>query len=88
VRLGDRRLDRAARPAGGQIPGVPVDPVADELDPAVAAPGLLSDVRDEVVGLDLMGEVADVAAGARDVTARPDDLRQVLPVVDPAGVGR
>ena len=45
-------------------------------------------VRDEVVGLDLVGVVADVAAGAGDVPAGPDDLRQVLAVVDPAGVGR
>lgn len=87
VRLGDRRLHLPARPAGGQVPGVPVDPVADELDPAVAVPGLPGDVLDEVPRLDLMGVVPDVAAGARDVAARPDDLREVGAGVDPPGVG-
>ena len=45
-------------------------------------------VGDDVLGLDLVGEVADVAAGPGDVPARPDDARQVLPLVDPARVGR
>ena len=35
----------SARPAGGQVAGVAVDPVADQLDPAVAAAGLLAHVR-------------------------------------------
>src|SRR5690606_12392665 len=87
VRLGDRRLERLARPAGGQIAQVAVDPVADQLHPAVAAPRLLGDMGDEVLRLDLPGVVADVAAGAGDVPPGPDDLRQVLAVVDPAGVG-
>ncbi|RPK86897.1 hypothetical protein EES46_20275 [Streptomyces sp. ADI98-10] len=87
VRLGDGRLDLAARPAGGEVPGVAVDPVPHQLDPAVPAPGLPGHVRDEVAGLDLVGEVADVAAGPGDVPAGPDDLRQVLPVVGPPGVG-
>src|SRR5690606_26236908 len=60
---------------------------ADQFHPAVAAPGLLGDVRGEVVGLDLPGVVADVAAGAGDVPAGPDDLRQVVAVVGPPGVG-
>ncbi|MGC0408869.1 hypothetical protein RKD31_002112 [Streptomyces sp. SAI-163] len=46
VGLRDRRLDGAARPAGRQVAEVPVDPVADQLHPAVTAPGLLGDVRD------------------------------------------
>lgn len=87
VRLGDGRLDLAARPAGGQVPGVAVDPVPHQLDPAVPAPGLPGHVRDEVAGFDLMGVVADVAAGPGDVAVGPDDLRQVLAVVDPPGVG-
>src|SRR5690348_17811929 len=43
---------------------------------AVAAPGLLGDVRDQVVGLDLVGVAADVAAGAGDVPARPEDRKR------------
>ena len=73
---------------GGQVAGVAVDPVADQLDPAVAAPRLPAHVGGQVAGLDLVRVVADVAAGAGDVAAGPDDPRQVLAVVDPAGVGR
>ena len=36
--------------------------------------------------LDLVGVVADVAAGAGDVAAGADDLGEVLALVDPAGV--
>ncbi len=48
VGLGDGRLHRLARPAGRQVAEVAVDPVADQFDPAVTAPGLLGDVGDEV----------------------------------------
>ena len=41
----------------------------------------------EVAGLDLVGEVADVAAGAGEVPAAADQPRQVVAVVHPAGVG-
>ena len=41
----------------------------------------------ELVGLDLVGEVADVALGAGDVATGPDQPRQVLALVDPGGVG-
>ncbi len=87
VRLGDGGLDLAARPAGRQVAGLAVDPVTDELDPAVAVAGLPRHVGHEVLRLDLMRVVADVAAGTGDVPARADDARQVVPVVDPAGVG-
>jgi hypothetical protein len=42
VRGGERGGDGVARPAGGQVAGVPVDPVPHDLDPAVAAAGLLA----------------------------------------------
>src|SRR5690606_41694296 len=87
VGLGDGRLDGAARPAGGQVAQVAVDPVADQLDPAVPAPGLLGDVRHQVLRLDLPGVAADVAAGAGDVPPGPDDLRGGVAVVGPAGGG-
>ena len=81
----------AANASGGndgvRSPVVAGDPVADQLDPAVAALRLLGDVRRQVVGLDLVGVVADVAPGAGDVPAGPDQPRQVVAVVDPAGVG-
>ena len=43
-------------------------------------------MADELVLLDLVGEVADVAAGAGDVPAGADDLGQVVALVDPARV--
>ncbi len=82
----DRLGEDVGRPARGEVTGVAVDPVADELDPAVAGPGLGTHLVDEAVGLHLPGEAADVAPGAGDVPAGPDDLRQVGAVVDPPGV--
>ena len=64
---GDGRDQRLARPAGAEVCGVAVDPVADQLDPAVTGAGLLADVLGQVLRLDLPGEVADVAAGSGDV---------------------
>ena len=69
---------------GARSPSSRRDPVADQLDPAVAALRLLGDVRRQLVGLDLVGVVADVALGPGDVPARADQARQVLAVVDPA----
>ena len=88
VRDRDRLGERLRRERRRQVARLAADPVADQLDPAVAALRLLGDVRREVVGLDLVGVVADVALGAGDVPARPDQPRQVVAVVDPGGVGR
>ena len=88
VRDGDGRGQRLTWPAGAEVPGVPVDPVAHQLDPAVAGAGLPTDVRGQVLWLDLVGVVAEVSARPGDVPTRSDDARQVGAVVDPAGVGR
>ena len=88
VSCGDRRLQGVGRPARREVGGVAVDPVADELDPAVAALGFLDDVVDELVGLDLVGVVADVALRPGQVPTGPDDPRQVVAIVHPPGVGR
>src|SRR5665811_1394698 len=85
---GDRRGQCLPRPAGAEITGVAVDPVADDLDPAVTSTRLLTDISGQILRLDLVGVVADVTAGARDVPPSSHDARQVLPVIDPAGVGR
>ena len=66
---GHRRPQRVERPAGCEIAGVPVDPVADQLDPAVAVAGLLADVGDQVLRLDLPGEVPRKLE-SRDQTVR------------------
>ena len=60
---GGERLGREAD--GIRSPSLAVDPVPHQLDPAVAAAGLLRGVRRQLVGLDLVGVVADVALGAR-----------------------
>ena len=73
-------------PARGEVAGVAIDPVADELDPAVTAARLLAHVRDEIFGLDLVGVVTDVALGAGDVAAGADDAGQVVTFVDPVRV--
>ncbi len=83
----DRGGERVGRERRRQVAAVALDPVADQLDPAIAASGLLLDVRREVVRLDLPGVVADVAAGAGDVPTHPDQPGQVVAVLDPAGVG-
>ncbi|GMA40229.1 hypothetical protein GCM10025883_22740 [Mobilicoccus caccae] len=84
----DRELERGHRPARAEVALLAVDPVADELDPAVAAAGLLTDVGDEVLRLDLVGETGDVPAGAGDVPAGADELREVVALLDEAGVER
>ena len=83
----DRLAERLGRERGGQVALLAGDPVADELDPPVAALRLLRDVGGELLGLDLVGVVADVALGPGDVPARPDQPREVLAVVDPRRVG-
>ena len=87
VRLGHRGLHRLARPRGREVTGLPFDPVADDLDPAVAALGLLRHVAGQLLGLDLVRVSADVAPGPGQVPAGADQLGKVRAVVDPAGVG-
>ena len=65
VRAGDRRGRDVGGPARREVAGVAVDPVADELDPAVAAARpAVSTSADQVGRLDLGAVVADVALGA------------------------
>ena len=64
-------------PARCQIADAAVDPVADELDPAVTAAGLTGDGGGQVLGLELVGIADQVAAGAGKVAAAADQPRQV-----------
>ena len=88
VRGRDRGGERLVGEGRRQVARLARDPVADELHPAVARLRLLGDVGRQVGGLDLVGVVADVAAGAREVAAAADQAGQVVTVVHPAGVGR
>jgi hypothetical protein len=85
-RDGDGEL--LGRERRGQVTLVAGDPVAHQLDPAVAVAGLARHRLGELVGLDLVCVVADVALGPGDVAAGSDQPGQVVAVVDPAGVGR
>ena len=89
VRGVDGRLQHVVGPQRRQVADPAVDPVADELDPAVAPARLLGDLGRQLrFVLDVDRQAADVALGPRDVPARPDDARQVVPVVEAAGVHR
>jgi hypothetical protein len=87
VRGGERGGDGVARPARTQVAGVPVDPVPHDLDPAVATACLLAHGLDQLIGLDLVGVIADVTAGPGNMPAGPDDHRKVVAIIDPPRVG-
>ncbi len=79
--------ERLRRERRGEVALVAGDPVADQLHPAVATLRLAGDVRRELGRLDLVGVVADVALGPRDVPSGTDQPGQVLAVVHPRRVG-
>ena len=88
VRLGDRRLERVTRPAAarGRPTSRSIQSPTSLTQPSPRRASCATYAASSS-GLDLVGVVADVALRPGDVTAGPDDLRQVLAVVDPAGVG-
>jgi hypothetical protein len=88
VGAGNGRLQRRTWPARGKVPPLAVDPVSDQLDPAVASLRLGLDVADELVRFDLPAVVAEITTGSGDVSAGPNDPGQVRPVVDPPRVAR
>ncbi len=76
-------------PQRRQIADLTVDPVAHQLDPAVAPTGLLGDRVGQLrLVFQLDGEVALVALGPGQVAAVPDDAGQVVALVKGAGVDR
>ena len=81
-------LRDVSRPQRCQVPLSTVDPVTDELDPAVTCSSLTIHLGDEVFRGDLGCVVADVALGTSDVTSGADDSRQVVAIVNPMGVTR
>src|SRR5690625_6673452 len=83
---GHRIPQRRPRPRRREVTDGPVDPVADQLHPAIAALRLLPYVRDQLVRLDLVRETPDVAPRARDVPPAPYDPRQIGTLVDPVRV--
>jgi phosphomethylpyrimidine synthase len=72
---------------GRQVTGAPVNPVPHQLDPAIAVPRLLAHGLDEAPGFDFVGEAAKVAACPGDMPARPDQHRELLAALHPAGIG-
>ena len=86
------RLDRGRRglrrPQRREVADRAVDPVTHELDPAVAGACLMTDLLDELLGLDLGAKATQVALRPRHVPARADEARKGGLVMDPACVGR
>lgn len=73
--------------SGRRSPHGAVDPVADDLHPAVAEAGLLGDdLREVAFVVEFDAQFADVALRAGDVAAGADDPGQFLVVVDEPGV--
>ena len=87
VRDGDRAARSVVGPQRAQVAvgaEVAVDPVGDELDPAVAARGLLADGGGQVGGVgQLEAVVPQVALGPGQVRARAQQAGQVVALVDP-----
>ena len=88
VRRRDRGRERLRRERRREVALLAGDPVPHQLDPAVPGARLAGGRVGELAGLDLVGVVADVALGAGQVPPAADQARQVVAVVDPAGVGR
>ncbi len=74
----DRGGEHVVRPQRGQVAGVAVDPVADQLHPAVAEPGLLLHRGHQAGRLDLDADVTQVALRPGDVLPGADEPRQVV----------
>ena len=73
-------------PQRSEIPLTAVNPVADELDPAVTRSGLTIDLGDEFFRIHLGCVVTDVALRTGDVASGTNDSRKVVAIVDPVGV--
>ena len=90
VGRGHRVAQHGQGPQGVQVgigPFGPVDPVAHELHPAVAVACLVPHLHEQCLGFHLHGQVPDIATGASHMPSCPDQLRQHVVVLYPAGVG-
>lgn len=85
----DGGFEHVIGPQRGKIADLTVDPVTDQLDPAVTAAGLLG-YRCRQLGFvfELDREAGDVTLGSGQVPSGADDAGQVFVVVKAAGVGR
>src|SRR5690625_1005188 len=86
---GDARGEDVGRPQRAQVPRGAVDPVRDDLHPAVAEPGLLGHGLGQPADVvELTPEVAQVALGPGEVVPGADEARQVPALLHPAVVLR
>src|SRR5699024_1090972 len=69
-----------------QVAGITLDPVTDQLHPAVATLRLLGYVRRQLGGLELVGVVPDVALGPGRVAAGANEPGQGIALPHPARV--
>src|SRR6476469_4341380 len=85
----DRLGQHVVRPQRREVALVAVDPVADQLDPAVACGGLFRDHGGQQLRRPhLLADVADVPLGSRDVPAGADDPWQLQLLLQRPGVQR
>ena len=84
----DGRFGDVGGPQRCQVAAVTINPVPHQLDPAVAPLDLFLEGGDQVVRVDLSGEVANVALGTGNVATGSDHPGQVVALIDPVGVGR
>lgn len=88
VRPGDGRFRHIDRPQWREIADVSVDPVPDKLHPAVTAGGLAFNLGDQLIGLDFLAVIAEIALWPSDVPSSTDDLGKIDALVNPPSVSR
>ena len=86
VGRGDRLDEDVIAPQRREIAGAPVDPVADQLDPAVAAAGLLATSAGSCDSSSISIGRPGMYRLGRAMAAGADDARQVVALVEAAGV--
>ena len=75
-------------PHRGEVATLPVDPVGDDLYPAVALARLLGGGGGQFCRLDFDAQTAEVTLGPGEMTAGADESWQVLPSLDPPVIHR
>ena len=89
VRGGDGGHQNLIGPQRRQVTRGTIDPVADQLDPAVSPPSLLRHRIGQLpLVFELDGIVLQVTLGPRQMPSSPDDLGKIVVIVERTGVSR
>ena len=85
---GDGGGQYVVRPQRRQVADRPVDPVADEFHPSIAAAGLLGQrFRELPFVVEFDGITLQVPLGSSQMPSGPDDPGKIMVIVKTAGVG-